>query len=73
MSMRVIYRIIEYSGPDDQLDHQLDSSMTAGEKKVGDVTIRVAFIDPDDKISIEIARNKFRQLEAKLTDESSSL
>lgn len=66
-----IYRLVKYSGPTEWLTRQLEGSMPIGTKIIGgDCSISVAIIDPEDKISINICRNKFLQLEAILKSET---
>lgn len=65
--MATQYRIVKYEGPEEWLDKQLDNSMPQGVKEMGPLTsISVAAIDPEDNISIELCRDKFRRLIAKL-------
>lgn len=65
--MPKIYRVICYDGPDEWLERQLDKSIHGVRQftkvaqdgtKLNDCTITVATIDPEDALSIEIARNK---------------
>lgn len=55
--MPKIYRVICYDGPDEWLAKQLDASIH-GLRQMGAGSIAVATIDPEDGLSIKIARDK---------------
>ncbi len=64
--MPKLYRIIEYDGPQEWIDQQVDGSIH-GERRVSSGnTIRAATIDPEDKVSVASVRDKMRAVTAKI-------
>lgn len=66
--MAKMYRIIEYTGPQECLD-RIHDTLAAGEHAIGDdTTMRIADADPDSALTIAFCRTKVRSLVARLTE-----
>jgi hypothetical protein len=66
--MAKMYRIIEYTGPQECLD-RIHDTLAAGEHAIGDsTTMRIADADPDSALTIAFCRTKARSLVARMTE-----
>jgi hypothetical protein len=64
--MAVLYRIIQYEGPQEWIDKTLNRSIH-GEQQCGPTgVIRAATIDPEDELSVTLCRDKLRNMVAQL-------
>ena len=66
--MAKMYRIIEYTGPQECLD-RIHDTLAAGEHAIGDsTTMRIADVDPDSALTIAFCRTKVRSLVARMRE-----
>ena len=65
--MAIIYRIVKYEGEPEWLEKQLGNSFPLGRKVISPGnSITVAAIDPEDELSVTLARDKFYNFIASL-------